>query len=659
MAFALQLHKDLEYDPASPDGSPPLSFIDREIRRRTMWSCFIMDKFTSSGTDRPIFIRDETMNIPLPMKEKYFQLDMPGPTETLYGKVLDPVSADDGRLANAKENMGVAAYMIRAIALWGRIINHHNQGGREADHHPPWDPESRCSKLRAEADEFWMGLPDPLLYSDENLRLHDTENVANQYLFLHILMQQNILFVNCQAMSASQIAVNLEASNVLTQKAREKAFSSANRISDLLREAENHFVSAPLVGYCAFLSSTVHITGLYSSGGGDPELAEKQKKNLAINIRYLGKMKRFWGMFHWVVENLREQYKMYHDATRVPPPGNNPLAAVGGCLSPVNGRGGPDTPTAVAGQSPVFQYVDWLDRYSHGISNTDFIGQAAPKKKKNGEDAVLEQKPELHTVEEYLNSLSSTQSEDVRTVNDQGGQGNLKRKGQIGFGARQTKRARPLVQVEPLMMDFGEHAQAQLHAQQQRHLHAFPLGDQRSNTANFNPSTISHTTSGNGYHAPSPVSPITAHHDGSAFPVAGASHAYAPAHYPTELLSTLQQSAGLESADRHMSFGGYSGNGVQDSQNAGVVDGSGHRGSNLWETIPSCRNATGAPGVRNTVANGFGVDSTAWFSPFNMDADLVSLDILGGNAMDSFNIMGGNANNGSLTTPSIGLHHGN
>jgi len=34
MAFALQLHKDLEYDPHS--SSVQLSFIDREIRRRTM-----------------------------------------------------------------------------------------------------------------------------------------------------------------------------------------------------------------------------------------------------------------------------------------------------------------------------------------------------------------------------------------------------------------------------------------------------------------------------------------------------------------------------------------------------------------------------------------------------------------------------------------------
>src|SRR5690606_26056990 len=105
MAFALQLHKDLEHDPLGHDGKTELSFIDREIRRRTMWACFLMDRLNSSGTDRPMFIREQTVGIPLPVKEQYFQLDMPAPTESLSGEVLHPVSDDDGQLADAKKNM--------------------------------------------------------------------------------------------------------------------------------------------------------------------------------------------------------------------------------------------------------------------------------------------------------------------------------------------------------------------------------------------------------------------------------------------------------------------------------------------------------------------------------------------------------------------------
>ena len=94
MAFALQLHKDLGYDPLRPGVA--LSFTDREIRRRTMWACFLMDRFNSSGTDRPTFIKEETLRIPLPIKEKNFQLeDMPGLTENLQGEVPNSISADE------------------------------------------------------------------------------------------------------------------------------------------------------------------------------------------------------------------------------------------------------------------------------------------------------------------------------------------------------------------------------------------------------------------------------------------------------------------------------------------------------------------------------------------------------------------------------------
>ena len=83
MAFALQLHKDLDHETWTKDKSIRLSPTDREIRRRTMWACFLMDRFNSSGTDRPMTISDEWINVPLPIKEQYFQLELSGPTETI------------------------------------------------------------------------------------------------------------------------------------------------------------------------------------------------------------------------------------------------------------------------------------------------------------------------------------------------------------------------------------------------------------------------------------------------------------------------------------------------------------------------------------------------------------------------------------------------
>lgn len=382
MAFALQLHKDLDHDPQKRNDLTPLSFIDREIRRRTMWACFLMDRLNSSGTDRPTFINQDQMKIPLPIKEKYFQLDIPGTTENLSGKVLQPISPTAGELSNPRENMGVAAYMIRAIALWGRIINYLNLGGKEDDAHPMWHPNSGYAALMKQTENFSSTLPDSLKYSRENFHSHESEGLANQFLFLHISIEQNILFMNRFAVPGHTSGrTPKDAPKDFVTKAGAKAFEAANRISVLLRDVESCFVTAPFTGYCAFLSSTVHVFGVFSK---NTAMEATSKKNLATNIKYLSKMKRYWGMFHYMSENLKDQYRMYADASR-------------------QGSAGIKQPSAI------FQYGDWFDRYPHGVSQTEFEDPAATVKVEKGEDAVLEQKSDYHTVEEFFNSLSPPQ----------------------------------------------------------------------------------------------------------------------------------------------------------------------------------------------------------------------------------------------------------
>ena len=59
------------------------------------------------------------------------------------------------------------------------------------------------------------------------------------------------------------------------------------------------------------------------------------------------------------------------------------------------------------GSSPnIFQYGDWFDRYPHGVSKTDYEDPATDVKKEPGTDAVLGQKSDLQSVEEFFASLS-------------------------------------------------------------------------------------------------------------------------------------------------------------------------------------------------------------------------------------------------------------
>lgn len=383
MAYALQLHKDLDHDPKDRARSE-LTFTDREIRRRTMWSCFLMDRFNSSGTDRPIFVGEQYIRAQLPIKESCYQMEINGPTEDLEGSVPNAVEPGQGQMADAKENMGVAAYLIRLVSIWGRLINYLNQGGKERDEHPMWSEGSNFQKIKQAVEEWKSSLPSSLEYSAENLQNHASEKIANQFLFLHIVHNQILLFMNRFALPTpgSRPQFPKEMPEEFVAGASRTAMEAANQISALIHEANDHLVVAPFAGYCAFFSSTVHIHGVFSKNAA---LEATSKQNLAWNVKYLTKMKKYWGMFHFVTENLRDLYRRHADAAR------------SGAKSAMTGK---------EGEQAIFQYGDWFDRYPHGVSGTDYEEPSTEVKKEPGSDAVLGQKSDLQTVEEFFSKLS-------------------------------------------------------------------------------------------------------------------------------------------------------------------------------------------------------------------------------------------------------------
>ncbi|KAF6515006.1 hypothetical protein HZS61_006140 [Fusarium oxysporum f. sp. conglutinans] len=588
MAFALQLHKDLEYNPSGRNGTKTqLSFIDREIRRRIMWACFLMDRLNSSGTDRPMFIREDTIQIPLPVKEKYFQFDMPAPTEMLDGQVPHPASPNDGQIADARENMGVAAFLIRAIALRGRIITYLSQGGKDLDPNPMWEDESHYVKHLNDVVNLEASLPLSLKYSAENLEVHKTENTASQFLFMHICLQHNILFVSRAAMSArKQHGVHDD----FFSEASKRTFDAANRISELLREAEQSrcFVSAPFAGYCAFSSTTVHILGIISR---NPSMKPTAEANLTTNVKYLDKMKKYWGMFHWMAENVRTQYRNALNAMRA---GAN-----------VEER---------ATQPSFLQYGDWFNRYPHGLSDAESMDPATHKRKESGADGVLEAKPELHSVEEYfstLPTLQSVQNEDsIRAAAPKRKQSAKK---QTGMPAQPGQH-----------LDSLHSTEADADAVSQEHKFSGGLGLQITGAAGFNPLAASNQQNPDFSITMSPASPANM--------APFAHHAHTPTFSPPGLLAmNFGQGANgnIDPLDRQLLFGGYSMDATGLGGGQDIITGLD------WDAVASGaqpdvglqgRRFTGKAGVNGQtagMADGAGLSGpeapSAWFTPFNME----------------------------------------
>jgi hypothetical protein len=384
MAYALQLHKELDHDPLGrrKDKTSELSSTDREIRRRTMWACFLMDRFSASGTERPSFGNEDYLHIQLPIKESHFQMEIPGPTENLSGGVPNPITPGNGQVSDARDNMGIAAYVIRAVVLWGRIVKYLNLGGKEKDPHPIWDPKSGFADLRRQLDAFQESIPEFLVYNAENLANQAAEHVANQFIYLHIISAQNLLFLNRFAIPVSPGArPPKDMPKQFLMDAGREVVEAANQISTLIENAAGHMLTVPFAGYCAYAASTVQVWGIFSK---NPLLEASSKENLRHNYKYLNKMKKYWGMFHYLAESVKDIYRHFADASRQ------------GLTTAENSNVG----------TPMFQYGDWFDKYPVGVSKTDFEDSDREVKEEPGADAPMSQQSDLQSVEEFFASLS-------------------------------------------------------------------------------------------------------------------------------------------------------------------------------------------------------------------------------------------------------------
>ncbi|KAH8596012.1 fungal-specific transcription factor domain-containing protein [Bisporella sp. PMI_857] len=157
--------------------------IEKEVRRRTLWSCFVMDRLLSAGKYRPNMIAVDRLRVHLPCLDDQF----------LFGEInIDPsylhaswLESDTAR-RSASDN-GVLSTYIRLVEIFGRFSEWSYAGGRRTETRPPWDSSTQFFKLRKELEEFYRVLPSHLTFTEANLSAHIEKRSATAYTSMHTL----------------------------------------------------------------------------------------------------------------------------------------------------------------------------------------------------------------------------------------------------------------------------------------------------------------------------------------------------------------------------------------------------------------------------------------------------------------------------------------
>ncbi|KAI1265566.1 fungal-specific transcription factor domain-containing protein [Xylariaceae sp. FL1019] len=148
--------------------------LQRETRRRIMFSCFVLDRMLACGKHRVSVIRGEDLEIQLPCSEDKFDLAMEAQTGYLREEVA---GVDDSVLSR----------FIRLVHLWGDISAYSFRGGRLSEIYPPWHSESTFYKLNKKLESFDSALPGTFTFSRSNYFKHENHHAASTFVLLHML----------------------------------------------------------------------------------------------------------------------------------------------------------------------------------------------------------------------------------------------------------------------------------------------------------------------------------------------------------------------------------------------------------------------------------------------------------------------------------------
>ncbi|KAJ5676644.1 uncharacterized protein N7477_002277 [Penicillium maclennaniae] len=246
--------RDDQYDDfdvyQSPKTVPPALDTERAIERErvdSFWSIFFLDRVISSGTGRPVTLRDEDIELCFPLQsESQLPNGWPAPFPPL----------------------------IRIIHLYGRVTDLIN--GIQDVHHVTPDTLKRLASMESDLTGIYQRLSPKLHFNAANFQAYVKAKEGTNFILLHFWFHTLIVLLH-QPTLLHSFGGSIQH---LYPNSRELSMSSAKTIADILSFSElvdgksfigNPFTSQPMyIAACAFLMESAYYSSPSSRGASPP-----------------------------------------------------------------------------------------------------------------------------------------------------------------------------------------------------------------------------------------------------------------------------------------------------------------------------------------------------------------------------------------------------
>ncbi|KAL3608226.1 hypothetical protein FPOAC2_03219 [Fusarium poae] len=295
MAMALEIHKET-------DGQARMTPVEREMRRRLFWTCYLLDRFQATGSKRPSLISDNTIMLRLP---SWSPNSASLPVEGEFFQTGSNLQYFQGSDKKPQGSMGMLIDITRVLGNTNRYLA---AGGVKADSHFPWHTLSTISKIRQDLDVWASGTEDAFSNLGTLFRQADGTILLLSkliYHLIHCLIYRPFLPIDLAelAETGQHQSWQIEATNM--------CFLHANAIMELIQLGkQSAIVDWPaFVGYCVCTAGTVHVHGAhYSQQGshGEVNVFSSAAEFLSSEMQFLNDLRHAWATVQHQRETLQD-----------------------------------------------------------------------------------------------------------------------------------------------------------------------------------------------------------------------------------------------------------------------------------------------------------------------------------------------------------------
>jgi hypothetical protein len=277
------------------------AFVRAEERRRTAWTCFLMDSLLSGGKRRRRLLSAEDMRIQLPCDSDDFHFADPVRCERLDHTVSENSSL--GRIVN----LGIVAYSMRIADIWGKVA--HWACSSRVHGELPWEPNTEFQYLLKCLDQWRYSLPRRLEFSITSLHAHSAANNGQAYCYMHSIYFMSIMFLHRSYLSHIETQNKHDTDSPLDRRwrhwqlqSRRELLEVADRVCDMYKEMREFGLGflcglVPWVGFTVYTAVGIMLYyHQFPEATDNVEIMRRAKDRIVYGCELLKDMRGSWPM---------------------------------------------------------------------------------------------------------------------------------------------------------------------------------------------------------------------------------------------------------------------------------------------------------------------------------------------------------------------------